>query len=147
MIYLSTTAPKKVVLQSNKDMTPNNSAQDLATNYYTFKIKSTDSFDEYVFSPENFSNSPYYDAFTISVGTTSVSMTGSVVIDAASGQYNFEIYKMPTIYNLNIASASYMTEAGILQIVGEGFSFSDPIVVPDAFTASDADTIRVFTEL
>lgn len=144
MIYLSTTEPKKVVLQSNKNMDPNNSAQDLATNYYTFKISSSDSFEEYIFSPENFSNSPYYDAFTISVGTNS-SMTGSVVIDAEAGQYNFEVYKMPTEYNLNIASASYMTEAGILQLVGS-FSFSNPIV-PDAFTGSDADTIRVFTEL
>lgn len=145
MIYLSTTEPSKVVLQSNRSVI-NPTNQDLTTSYYTFRITSTDSFNQYVFSPENFSNSPYYDAFTISVGTTSVSMTGSVIIPAASGQYNFEVYKMPTIYNLNIGSASYMTEAGILQIVGD-FSFSNPIVVPDAFTGSDADTIRVFTEL
>lgn len=145
MIYLSTTEPKKVVLQSNKNFTTTSTPEDLLTNYYTFRITSSDSFNQYVFSPKNISQSPYYDAFTISVGTYS-SMTGSVVLDVDSGQYNFEVYKMPTEYNLNIASASYMTEAGILQIVGS-FSFSNPIVVPNAFTASDSSTIRVFTEL
>ena len=147
MIYLSTTEPKKVVLQSNKNSTSNSTEADLLTNYYTFKMTSTDSFEEYVFSPKNNSSSPYYDAFTISVGTTSISMTNSVKIDAASGQYNFEVYKMPTEFNLNIASASYLTESGIIQVVGEDFVYGSLIVVPDAFTASDADTIKVFTEL
>jgi hypothetical protein len=73
-------------------------------------------------------------------------MTGSVVLNVDAGQYNFEVYKMPTEFNLNIGSASYMTEAGILQIVGS-FSFANPQATPNAFTASDSSTIRVFTEL
>lgn len=144
MIYLSTTEPTKVILQSNKQPLPYLQG-DIETNYYTFKIISCDSFDEYIFSPTNFGQSPYYDSFTVSIGTQS-SATGSVVIDAEAGQYNFYVYKMPDEYNLNIASASYLTEAGILQIIGS-FSFSNPIVVPNAFTQSDADTIKVFTEL
>lgn len=150
MIYLSTTAPQKVILQSNKNFTTTSTSQDLLTKYYTFKITSCDTFKEYVFSPQNFSQSPYYDAFTVSVGNT-VSMTGSaVMINAETGQYNFSIYKMPNEYNLNIASASYMTEQGILQITATGinaFNWDAPNYPADVFTQSDADTIKAFTEL
>ena len=104
MIYLSTTTPTKVTLLSNKDRTAGSSAVDLALNYYTFEIISCDTFDKYVFSPDNWSDSPYYDSFTVSVGTSSISMTGSVMINADAGQYNFTVYKMPTKYNLTIAS-------------------------------------------
>lgn len=146
MIYLSTIAPTKVILQSNKDQTPGNSVQDLVTNYYTFKIVSCDSFKEYVFSPFNFSKSPYYDAFTVSVGTQS-SPTGSVIINADAGQYNFSVYKMPNEYNLNIGSASYITEEGILQIMDPNNFNWEGTNEPTAFTQSDADTIKIFTEL
>ena len=149
MIYLSTTAPTKVILQANKQVLPVIQG-DIFTNYYTFKITSCDTFKEYVFSPQNFSQSPYYDAFTVSVGNT-VSMTGSsVMINADTGQYNFSVYKMPNQYNLNTASASYMTEQGILQITSTGvdaFNWDAPNYPADVFTQSDADTIKAFTEL
>jgi hypothetical protein len=78
-------------------------------------------------------------------------MTGSaVMISAETGQYNFSVYKMPNEYNLNIASASYMTEQGILQITATGinaFNWSSPNYPADVFTQSDADTIKAFTEL
>ena len=144
MIYLSTTTPTKVTLLSNKDRTAGSSYADLTTNYYTFKIVSCDTLDEYVFSPTNFSLSPYYDTFTISVGTPN-SMTGSVMLDINSGQYNFTVYKMPDEYNLNIGSASYITEHGILQIIGTNSIYVSP--QPITFTASDTDTIKAFTEL
>lgn len=147
MIYLSTTAPTKVILQANKQVLPVIQG-DIFTNYYTFKITSCDTFKEYVFSPQNFSQSPYYDAFTVSVGNT-VSMTGSsVMINAETGQYNFSVYKMPTEYNLNVNAASYMTEQGIIQITGpDSFNWSAPNYPTDVFTQSDADTIKAFTEL
>jgi hypothetical protein len=147
MIYLSTTTPTKVTLLSNKDRTAGSSAVDLALNYYTFEIISCDTFDKYVFSPDNWSDSPYYDSFTVSVGTSSISMTGSVMINADAGQYNFTVYKMPTKYNLTIASASYITENGILQITDvNGFNWFAPSQ-PTAFTQSDSNTITAFTEL
>lgn len=147
MIYLSTTTPTKVTLLSNKDRTAGSSAVDLALNYYTFEIISCDTFDKYVFSPDNWSDSPYYDSFTVSIGTSSISMTGSVMINADAGQYNFTVYKMPTIYNLTIASASYITENGILQITDvNGFNWFAPSE-PTAFTQSDSSTITAFTEL
>ena len=141
MIYLSTTSPKKVILQNN---TKQPDVLNSSVYYYTFKITSCDSFTEYVFSPDNFSQSPYYDAFTLSIGSVS-SPTGSVVINAEAGQYNFEVYRMPNAYNLNIASASYITEQGILQIIGEGTVYNP--TTPVVFTQSDADTIKVFNEL
>ena len=146
MIYLSTTTPTKVTLLSNKDRTAGSSYADLSTNYYTFQIVSCDTFDEYVFSPDNFSEGPYYDSFTVSVGMT-ISMTGSVMINADAGQYNFTVYKMPTEYNLNVASASYVTEKGILQITDvNGFNWFAPSE-PTEFTQSDSDTLKAFTEL
>ena len=84
MIYLSTQAPAKVILQSNRQILPE-IANDIFINYYTFKIISCDSFKEYIFSPSNFSQSPYYDAFTVSVGTVS-SPTGSFVFNAEPRQ-------------------------------------------------------------
>jgi len=141
MIYLSTLTPKKVVLQSNiKQPDVLNSSE----YYYTFKITNCDSFGEYYFSPDNYSQSPYYDAFTLSVGTPS-SMTGSVVLDIAGGQYNYEVYRMPTRYDLNIASASYMVDNGILQVIGTGSIYTSP--TPITFTQSDSDTIKAFSEL
>lgn len=145
MIYLSTLEPKTITLQSNKNQTTTSDVADLITNFYTFKIVSCDSFDEVVFSPYNFSGSPYYDSFTVSVGAT-ISLTGSsVMIDVEPGQYNYDVYKMPNEYNLNIASASYVVGSGILQIVSADSIYSSP--QPVTFTQSDADTIRVFNEL
>lgn len=145
MIYLSTATPTKVILQSNKQTLPLIQG-DILTNYYTFKITSCDSFKEYVFSPTNFSQSPYYDAFTVSVGST-VSATGSVMINAEPGQYNFSVYKMANQFDLNINNARYMTEQGILQITDpNGFNWEGGNG-GISFTQSDADTIKVFTEL
>jgi len=145
MLYLSTTTPKKVILQSNKQTLPLIQG-DILTNYYTFKIVSCDSFKEYIFSPYNFTDSPYYDAFTVSVGLTLSATGSSVMVNAEAGQYNFSVYKMPTEYNLNTASASYLTEEGILQITGPDFDWEGGNV-GISYTQSDADTIKVFTEL
>jgi hypothetical protein len=145
MIYLSTTTPKKVIVQSNKDQAPDNTLEDLTTDYYTFKLINCASFKEYIFSPKNFSQSPYYDAFTISVGSTTSATGSSVMMNFEVGQYNYELYKMPTEYNLNIASASYIVSSGIVQIISPDTIFASP--QPITFTQSDDATIRVFNEL
>lgn len=143
MIYLSTTQPQKVIVQNNRSVLSTVSVGD-ESSYYTFKIESCDSFKEYVFSPANNSQSAYYDSFTLSVGSVS-NPTGSVVLNIDAGQYNYEIYKMPTEYNLNVASASYVVSKGIFQVIGTGSIYTNP--VPVSFTQSDSDTIKVFTEL
>jgi hypothetical protein len=143
MIYLSATQSEKVIIQNNRSVLSGVSVGD-ESSYYTFKIESCDSFKEYVFSPSNGSESAYYDSFTLSVGSPSVA-TGSVVLNIEAGQYNYEVYKMPTEYNLNIASASYVVSKGIFQVIGTSSVYTSP--VPISFTQSDADTIKVFTEL
>jgi hypothetical protein len=99
-----------------------------------------------VFSPDDFSDSPYYDAFTISVGPT-VSLTSSVVINARPGQYDFQVYQMPNQHNLDLGQANFLAESGILQVVGPDFSYVHPQLDPVSFTASDSDTIKAFNEL
>lgn len=106
--------------------------------YYTWKISNRNSFDEYIFAPDNNSTSNYYDSFTISIGTPSVS-TASVVINAVPGEYHYEIYESLTQYNLDITGLG-MVESGLL-IIQATFS------TPNAFTESNSDTIRVFNEL
>ena len=116
------------------------------TEFYTFKITNRDSFEETIFSPDDFSDSPYYDAFTVSIGPT-VSLTSSVCINIRPGQYDFQVYQMPTQHNLDLTQANFLAEFGILQVVGPDFSYVHPQLDPITFTASDADTIKVFTEL
>ena len=143
MIYLSATQSQKVIIQNNRSVLSGVSVGD-ESSYYTFKIESCDSFKGYVFSPVNGSESAYYDSFTLSVGSPSVA-TGSVVLNIEAGQYNYEVYKMPTQYNLNIASASYPVSRGIFQVIGTSSVYTNP--TPISFTQSEADTIKVFTEL
>lgn len=143
MIYLQTSQPKKIIVQNNRSVVSGTSVGD-ETSYYTFKIESCDSLSEYIFSPINGSDSAYYDSFTLSVGSVS-SPTGSVVLNINGGQYNYTMYKMPTEYNLNIASASYIVSQGIFQVIGTGSVYTNPL--PISYTQSDADIIRVFTEL
>jgi len=107
--------------------------------YYTWKIVNKNSFDEYIFSADNNSQSPYYDSFTMSVGTPS-SLTSSVVIYADAGQYDYFVYEMNTNWDLDLNSSLGLVEMGIMIISGTDSS-------PVSFTESNYDTIRVFNEL
>jgi hypothetical protein len=99
-----------------------------------------DSHQEYIFSVEDHTNSPYYDAFTISVGTPSNATGSSVTINAPAGTYNYFVYQMTNPYDLNINNALVEVEVGILTINGT----SSAII---SFTQSDDDVIRVFNGL
>ena len=149
MIYISTTQSKAVFLtlaEHTPFKDPYIHPVYAPTEYYTFKITNRDTFETTVFSPDDFSDSPYYDAFTISVGPT-VSLTSSVVIDVHPGQYDFAVYQMPTNHNLDLSQANFLAESGILQVVGPDFSYVHPQLDPVSFTASDSDTIKAFSEL
>jgi hypothetical protein len=134
MLILSTTQSNKVVVTLREKST-------LITPYYTWQIVNQNSFDTTIFSPENFTTSPYYDAFTISIGTPS-SLTSSVTLDLVPGEYHYKVYEMNTQYDLNIQNAVDYVEIGLF-IVDGTFSISDII----AFTQSNDDTIRVFNSL
>lgn len=149
MIYISTTQSSRVVLtlaEHTPFRDPYIHPDYAPTEFYTWKITNRDTFEEVIFSPDDFSDSPYYDAFTISVGPT-VSLTSSVVLDIRPGQYDFAVYQMPTNHNLDLTQANFLAESGILQVVGPDFSYVHPQLDPISFTGSDADTIKAFNEL
>lgn len=134
MILLSPTQSNKVVVTLKEKST-------LINPFYTWEIQNQNSFETIVFSADNFTLSPYYDAFTISIGTPSA-LTSSVTLDLVPGEYHYNVWEMDTPYNLNIASASALVEVGLLIVAG---TFSINQIV--SFTESNDDTIRVFNEL
>lgn len=129
MLYLSTTQSHKVVLTLSEKATT-------TTPYYTWQLSNRDSLAITTISPDNFSNSPYYDSFTLSIGTA-VSLTASVVMNIPAGEYHYSVYEMANQYDLNINNALAQVETGLLMIVGT----STPFV---SFTASEGFTFTTF---
>lgn len=107
--------------------------------YYTWKISNRGSFEEYIFAPDNNSTSPYYDSFTLSIGTQT-SLTSSVVLNCEMGEYHYSIYEMDSQYNFDLNMSLGVVETGLLIIEGT----SSNII---SFTESDDDTIKIFNEL
>lgn len=131
MIYLSVTQSQEVVVTLKEKSS-------LQNEYWTWNITNRDSFNQWTFSAEDFSNSNYYNSFTVSIGPT-LSATGSVVLDAPAGQYDYRVYQTSTQWDLNVEGLE-IVESGVLIILG---TQSEQI----SFTASNDDTIRVFNEL
>lgn len=104
--------------------------------HYTWKLSNRDSLIDYIISPDNFSMSPYYDSFTISIGTP-VSLTSSVVLNIPAGEYHYSVYEMPTQYDLDIDNAIGVAEVGLMIISGT----STPFI---SFTASEGFTFTTF---
>jgi hypothetical protein len=104
--------------------------------YYTWTLSNRDTLVTTTISPDNFSTSPYYDSFTLSIGTA-VSLTSSVVMNLTAGEYHYSVYEMATEYDLNIQNAIGLVETGLLMITGT----STPFV---SFTASEGFTFTAF---
>ena len=130
MIYLSTTQSQSVVL------TLKEKANNLINPYYTFVFSNRDTLTQTIVSPDNFSLSPYYDAFTFSIGTA-VSLTSSVTMNLTAGEYHYSVYEMATAYDLNIQNSVGLVETGLLMITGT----STPFI---SFTASEGFTFTAF---
>ena len=131
MIYLSTTQSSEVIIIPQKILNS-------PTNYYNFNIISADGFYQYQFAPQNWSTSPYYLGFTISVGTPS-SLTGSnVTLDLENGEYTYIVSRTTTEYDLVISNN--IIDNGILIVLGTS-SFPTP------YTQSDDDTIKIYNRL
>ncbi len=138
MIYLSTTQSRTIVA-TLKEKSPN-----LVSSNYTWVLLNRDSFISYTFSCDDYSAliSNYYDAFTVSVGSPS-SLTGSTAtINAPAGQYDYTVYQTTSKYDLGLTSSLGIVETGILQIEGTYSEYTQQV-----YTASNADTIAVFTGL
>jgi hypothetical protein len=106
--------------------------------YYNFNIISADGFFNYVFAPDNFSTSPYYMAFTVSIGTPE-SLTGSnVTLDLNAGEWNYQVTQINSPYSLT--PSNVMVDNGIMIVLGTS-SF------PISYTGSEANTIKIYTNL
>ena len=104
--------------------------------HYTWTLSNRDTLITATISPDNFSISPYYDAFTLSIGTA-VSLTSSVVVNLTAGEYHYQVYEMPTAYDLNIQNAIGLVETGLLMVTGT----STPFI---SFTSSEGFTFTSF---
>jgi len=132
MIYISTTQSSKVVVTLNDLVSLTQSA------YFTWKILSKNSLEETIFEADDFSISPYYNSFTLSVGTLS-SLTGSnVTLDIEQGEYEYTIYQTSNQYSLS--TDGLVLERGLMICLGTGS-------VDSTFTESNDDTVRVSTDL
>jgi hypothetical protein len=134
MIYLSTTQSTKVTTTTVQNRLS------LASEYYTWNISNRNSFEEWSFSPDNFSTSLYYNYFTISIGTSQIFTGSNVTLNLDTGEYHYTVYQTTNQYDLNLNTSLGEIENGILIVLG---TYSD---IP-SFTQSDDDTIRVFNEI
>lgn len=131
MLYLSTTQSKAIVITPQKILTATSS-------YLNFRIISADGFNVYVFAPQNWSTSPYYFGFTISVGSPSVFTGSNVTLDLESGEYNYIVTESTTEYSLVVSDS--IVDRGILIVDGTSS-------LPITYTQSDNNTIKVYNNL
>lgn len=129
MLKLTTNQTQSVVLTLSESKT-------IVNPYWTFVISNRDTLVETTFAPDNFSTSPYYDSFTISIGA-SVSLTASVVLDINAGEYHYSVYEMNSPYDLNIQNSIGVAEVGLMIVSGT----STPFI---SFTASEGFTFTAF---
>lgn len=131
MLYLSATQSKEIYITPQVII---NSTQ----SYFNFKIERQDGFAQKVFAPLNFSTSPYYYGFTVSIGTPE-SLTGSnVVIDVEYGEYHYEVSLINTPYSLTFSNL--VIDNGILIVEA-----TSSIIL--SYTQSDDDTIKIYENI
>lgn len=104
MIYLNGT--NSVILTLREKST-------LSNPYYTWIILDKETKLTYTYSVDNYSNSPYFDAFTIS-NTTGSPTQGHIPL--SGGEYEYTIYQKTTQYDLNILPTDIIVENGIMII-------------------------------
>ena len=131
MLYLSTTQSRAVFIQ------PQIILNSYTYSNFNFKIERQDGFTTKYFSPENFSQSPYYFGFTISVATPE-SLTGSnVSINVEYGEYH---YSVSLVDSYTLTPSNIIIDEGILIVEGTSS-------LPLSYTASDNDTIKIYNQL
>lgn len=84
----------------------------LTTNF-TWKLIDKESLQEYFFCADDFSPSPYYDCFTVSVGVGSATAGW---VNCGYGQFTYEVYETQNPYDIGLTMSLGMVETGILII-------------------------------
>lgn len=131
MLYLSTTQSSQLIITPQKIITA-------TASFYNFRIISADGYYVYTFAPDNWSQSPYYFGFTVSVGTPSVFTGSNVTLALEAGEYNYIVTASTQSYNLTVTND--IIDVGILIVDGTSSN-------PTPYTQSDTNTIKVYTNL
>jgi len=101
----------------------------LVNPYYTFRLVKKDTSEETMFFSFDNSNSPYYNSFTLSVVTQSISATNSRV-DLDFGEYNYTVYEKSVPYSLTYSTSDNIVEVGIINYYGPTNSLVERTYVP-----------------
>ncbi|CAB4158122.1 hypothetical protein UFOVP695_15 [uncultured Caudovirales phage] len=105
----------------------------LVNPYYTFRLVKKDTNEETMFFSFDNSTSPYYNSFTLSVVTQSISPTNSRV-DLDFGEYNYFAYEKSVPYSLTYSNSDNLVEYGIINYYGPTNSLVEATYVPPAST-------------
>ena len=107
--------------------------------YFTWKLINKQSLNEIVFYQDDSSTSPYYyNSFTVSIAPTAGLTQG--IINAAPGEYKYEIYEMSNKYDLDLNNSIGLVENGILYIVptySQTTSFTQSLTPISTYTNLD----------
>lgn len=111
MLYLNVGTESRVVV-TLKDR------QVGLTPSYVWKIEDNTSSKQYFFQAEDWSQSPYYNGFTISVQPGATQGLTQGIVPAERGEWWYSIWEMSTPYDLDITNAVQKVEEGIMIIEG-----------------------------
>ena len=126
MIYLNAGVNKLVMTLTEKTL-------NLVSPYYTFRFIKKDSNEETMFFSFDNSTSPYFNSFTLSVVTQSISPTNSRV-DLDFGEYNYFVYEKSVPYSLTYSNSDNLVENGIVNYLGPTNSLVEKTYIPPATT-------------
>jgi hypothetical protein len=101
----------------------------LVSPYYTFRLVKKDTDEETMFFSFDNSTSPYFNSFTLSVVTQSISPTNSRV-DLDYGEYNYYVYEKSEPYSITYSNTDNIVEVGILNYLGPTNSLVESTYVP-----------------
>jgi len=106
--------------------------------FFTWKVIDRNGYNEYIFTADDNSTSPYYyNSFTISVGIGSAT---AGYFNGNPGEYHYYIYEKSTQYDLTISDNDRLVEVGLLYITSTSSE-------PTSFTQSDNDIVHYFKNL
>jgi hypothetical protein len=126
MIYLNAGVNKLIMTLTEKTL-------NLVNPYYTFRFVKKDTNEETMFFSFDNSTSPYYNSFTLSVVTQSISATNSRV-DLDFGEYNYFVYEKSVPYSLTYSTSDNIVEVGIVNYYGPTNSLVEKTYVPPVTT-------------
>lgn len=110
MLYISST------MSTTVNVTLYEKTSNLVDPHYTWRIVNSGTNQETVFTAFNYSGSPYYQSFTLSVSSTPGLTNGT--FNVQPGQYVYQIYETQTPDVLILVGDEPLIETGILNIVG-----------------------------